>query len=123
MHGENGVGLAPCQGAGRTGFRIVQSSLQNVCRYLDLHQSLAGRVRVAAGPDDLDDLVDVSQGDQKTFDNVGSLAGLLQLVRCPASDHHLAVLNKEPQHLLERQHPGPSVDKGQIDDREAVLKR
>ena len=36
------------------------------------------------------------QGNQKPFDDVGTLASLAKLVSCPAPDHVNPVLDKQP---------------------------
>src|SRR5215216_1329076 len=86
-----------------------------------LHQLGPGDVGRLGVADEVDDLVEVVEGDQQALEDVGPLLGLAQLVAGPADDHGDLVGEVVRQHLGQVEHPGHAVDQGQHDHAEAVL--
>ena len=64
-----------------------------------------GFVGGLAGANDLDDLVDVVEGDAVAFEQVRALFGFAQVVASAPRDDVLAVRDEVLEHLLEREHP------------------
>ncbi len=88
-----------------------------------LHQRGLGGRRVGRGADRPDHLVEVVEGDDQAFEDVGALLGPGQVVAGPAGDDLLAVLEEVLEHLLEVEHPRLVVDDGQERDVERALHR
>ena len=122
-HRQDRVGLHPGQAGGGLGLGVVQGPAEDLGRDLQAHQPGAGLGGVGRRADHPDDLVDVGQGDQQAFDDVGPRPRLAELVLGPAADDVDPVLDEEPEELLQRQGPGPAVDQGQHDHAEGVLQR
>ena len=85
------------------------------------HQAVAGRLAVGAGPDDLDHLVDVIEGDLEALQDVGPGLGLAQLVAAAPGGDVPAVVDEVDQGLFEAEHPRLTVHDGQHVDAEARL--
>ena len=86
-----------------------------------LTQALDGVLGRVAALDDGDHLVDVVTGDDESFQDVGTLLGLLE-VELGAADHHLvAVLQEVMQQFLEVQQHGTSVNQTHIINAERRL--
>ena len=79
--------------------------------------------RGLAAADQLDDLVDVIEGDHEALDDVRAGLGLAELELRPPAHHLAPVLDEQPQALQQGQDLGPAVDEGQHDDAEGVLER
>ena len=86
------------------------------------HQPGPGHVCVLRGSDDLDDLVDVIEGDQQALDDVVALLGPPQLVPGAPRDDLDLVVDVVADHLDQGQNPRDVVDEGEHDDAERVLK-
>ena len=85
------------------------------------HEAHLGRLGVLARADDADDLVEVGDGDQQAFQDVGPLLGLVQLELGPPDDDFLLVRDVVAQHLAEREGPRHPVGQGQHVDAEGGL--
>ena len=68
-----------------------------------LHQAFFGRLGIRGFADGLDDRVQVVQGDDQAFQDVGPGAGFLQFELGAAGDDCLAVFDEDLQDALERQ--------------------
>ena len=80
-----------------------------------------GGVCVLAGADDADDLVEVADGDQQTFQDVGPLLGFVKLEARPADDDFLLVRDVVTQHVAQAEGLGHPVREGQHVDPERGL--
>jgi len=89
----------------------------------DRHQPLAGRGRVVAGPDHLDDLVDVQDGDEQPVDEVQPLLGLRAPVQAAATYDVEAVRDVDLEQVLEAERAGLAVDQRHVVDPEGLLER
>ncbi len=65
--------------------------------------------------------VDVGEGEDEAFENVGALAGFLEAECGAAADHFDAVIDVELDHVFQAERSGLAVDQGDVDDREGVL--
>src|SRR5579859_3521858 len=88
-----------------------------------LAQGGVRRGRVLRLPDDLDDLVDVVDGDLQPFEDVLPVLGPLQLELRPAGDDGVAVVDETLQQLLQRQFLRDAVHQRQHDGAEGRLHR
>ena len=86
-----------------------------------LHQAGPGLVDVLRGPDELDDGVEVVQGDGQALQDVGPGFGLLQVEPRPAPDDVLAVGDEVFHDVDQAERLGLLVDDGQHDDPEGGL--
>ena len=86
-----------------------------------VHQALFGVV--VGGTDDVDDLVNVVLGNEQTFQQVGTLPGLAQVVLGPAGQDLLLMLQVFVNDLPQGQDPRLHlvIHQGQHDDAEAAL--
>jgi hypothetical protein len=73
-----------------------------------------------AGADDVDELVEIRQGDEVTFQNSGALLGLLELEARAAQDDFAAVLDVALDDFLEIERLGAAMIDGQRVDAEEV---
>ncbi len=85
------------------------------------HQTVACRNDRFAGLDQLDDGVDVVQGDAVSLENVRAILGLAQLVPGAPNDDLFAEIQERPHGLDHGQNLGPVVHQGQIDHAEGRL--
>ena len=76
---------------------------------------------ILAGPDDGHDLVDVVQGLQQAFQDMGPFLGLVQLEPGPPGHHVLLVLQVIVDDIPQVQHPGLSVHQRQHVGAEVLL--
>ena len=86
-----------------------------------LHEAHLGRFGVLARPDDADDLVQVGDGDQQAFQDVGPLLGLVELEPGAADDDVLLVGDVVAQHVAQREGLRHPVGQGQHVDPEGGL--
>ena len=86
-----------------------------------LDEPLPGLVDALGGADELDDGVQVVQGDHQALEDVGPGLGLLQVEPGPPPDDVLAVGDEVLHHVDEGQDLGLLVDDGQHDDAEGGL--
>ena len=88
-----------------------------------LAQARARLLAVVRGADDLDDLVDVEDRDEQTLDEVQALLAPREAVAA-APGHDLdAVVEVDPQQLLEPERLRLPLDEGDVVDAERVLER
>ncbi len=87
-----------------------------------LDQPAAGVGRVGRTADDRHDLVDVVDGDDEAFEDVGTGLGLIEPELRPALDDLHLVVEVVPDHLGDVQRPGNPVDQGDHVVADAVLK-
>ncbi len=85
------------------------------------HQLLARGIGVGRCPDDLDDLVEVIEGDQQAQDDVVAFLGLAQVVPRSARDDVDLVIDVVADHLGEVEGARDAVDQRQHDDAEGLL--
>ena len=86
-----------------------------------LTQALNGMFGRVAALDDGDHLVDVVTGDDESFQDVGALFCLLEVI-LGAADHHLvAVLKEVVQQLFEVEQHGTAIDQAHVVDAERGL--
>ena len=71
--------------------------------------------------DQVDHFIQVLQGNAQPFQDMGALAGLLQLVLAAPADHLQAVVQVDPQGLLQAQHARLAIHQCQHDDAESAL--
>ena len=83
--------------------------------------ALLGLGVVTRRADDVDDLVDVVDGDEKALEDVDPLLGLVEVVLGPARDDVDLVVDVVVQDLAEAQRARHSVDEGEVDDAEVGL--
>ncbi|VTR65876.1 putative Val start codon [Desulfosarcina cetonica] len=86
-----------------------------------LHEAVLGFLGGFGSADQLDDGVQVVQGDLETFQDVGPGLGLVQVEARPSDNDLLAVQNKMLKDLLQAQYLGPVPHHGQEDHAEAAL--
>ena len=114
------------EGPGLQGGELLEAHLE-YCLALFLAQfepdseSLLGSGAVFAPSDDLDDLVDVLQGNEETFHDMGAFLCLIEIELRPPLHHLHAVVDEMVQHLLQGEDPRLVVHQGKIDDPETVL--
>ena len=85
------------------------------------HQTFLGFGGIGAGLDDLDDLVEILQGDLEPFEDVGAGLGLFQLEDAAPGDDLLAVIDEPVENLAQGQDPRLAGDDGEHDDAEGGL--
>ncbi len=84
-------------------------------------QALARLGRVLRRADDVDHLVDIGHGDGQADQDVGAVAGLVEL-EAGAADHHLlAEVDEGAEHLAQAHLLGPAAVERQRVDREGAL--
>ncbi|MND56575.1 hypothetical protein D3C80_476840 [compost metagenome] len=86
--------------------RIVDQADQRfhvMCRPAASHQLLTGRCRIGCATDQLDDFVDIGDGDGETDQDVGAFARLAQQVFRAAADDFLTEGHEGAQHVEQRQ--------------------
>ena len=89
----------------------------------DRHEAFLGLGPVLAGPDQLDDLVDVDEREHEAVEQVHAVGGLAAAeLRAPADDVD-AVVEVDLEHLLEAQGAGLAVDERDGVDAERALHR
>ena len=84
-------------------------------------QFVGGLLRVVGRPDELDDLVDVVDGDLQTFEDVLPVARLGEVELAPAYDDPQPVSDEVLQHLAQRHDLRLAVDERQQDGAERRL--
>src|SRR5690606_21335085 len=89
----------------------------------DLLQTLPRGFGVVGGADDLDDLVDVQDGQQEAAHQVQALVAASQPIAAAPRDDLDPVLQVHPQQLLESEGARLPFDEGDVVDRERVLER
>ena len=96
----------------------LQAHLQNGlglnCRELELgDEPFSGLIRRSAAADERDDLVQVIEGLDQAFQDVGPLLGFAQLEARAADDDLFSVIDEVPQDRGQVHHLGLVVDDGQ----------
>ena len=89
----------------------------------DLHQPRLGGGGVVAGPDDLDDLVDVEQRDEETVDEVQPVLALGAAEHAAATHDLDAVVDVDLEQLAQAQRARLAVDQRDVVDPERLLHR
>ena len=85
-----------------------------------LPQRAAGRRGGLGSADDLDDLVDIVQCEEKPLDDVLAILGLAEVVRGSAPDHGEPVVDPRSEDVPQVEFLGPAIDEGKHDDAERV---
>ena len=93
----------------------------NLAELEPLHQSRACSADVVGRPDDLDNFVDVVEGDEQPFDNVGAGFGLREPEAAPPLDDFELMGYVVVDHLGDVQRSRDTVDQGYLVDREVLL--
>ena len=78
-----------------------------------IYEAHLGGLGVLAGADDADDLVQIGDGDQQAFQDVGPLLGLVELEARPPDDDFLLVRDVVAQDVAKRQRLGDTVGQGE----------
>src|SRR4029453_9829412 len=112
--------LAALQGGQPAQLHVQDGGGLELGERVALHQLGPGGVGRLGVADQVDDLVEVGEGDQQALEDVGPLLGLAQLVAGPADDNGDLVGDVVRQHLGQVEHPRDPVDQGQHDHAEAV---
>jgi len=87
---------------GETLERHIQDGLRLDLRQLELlHQAGASRVGIRATTDGGNNIIQLSQGDEQTFQNMRPLFGLCQFVFRPPPDDLLPMFQIKKQHAFE----------------------
>ena len=89
----------------------------------DLDQPLLGLGGVVAAADQLDDLVDVEDRDEQALDQVEAVGGLAAAEDRAAADDLEAVVEEDPEQLVQPEGAGLAVDERDGVDAEGVLQR
>src|SRR6185295_18584962 len=87
------------------------------------HELSAGIIGVFTLADDLDHLVQIGDGDQEAFKNVGAAASAIEVKLGAALDHVTAVVDKVAERAFERQQPRLVVDQREHLHPESGLER
>ena len=87
-----------------------------------LGQARCGDLVGFRAADDLNDFVDVVERDHITFEDMGTLLGLGQLVASTANDNVALMIDVVAEHLTKRKNLRNTVHQRQVDDAEADLK-
>ena len=102
----------------------IQDGLRLNLAHAELaHQAAARLVDGAGAPDELNDGVQVVQGDTIPLQDMGARLRLAQLVSRPPDDDHLAVVDEVADDLLQVEDPGLVVHQRQHDHAEGGLHR
>ncbi len=110
--------------AGQPAQRGVQDVLRlDLGQVEDRHQPLFCGGRVLAGPDDLDDLVDVQQRDHQAVDQVQPVRALAEPERGAAADDLDPVVDVDLQQLTQAENARLTLDERHVIDAERLLHR
>ncbi len=94
---------------------LAQGSSHHAAGDFHAHQALFGFRLGAAGANNLDDLIDVGQREQQSFDGVLPLAGTTEQELRPTTNNFDAVSHELLKHLLDIQLSRLTIDEGQED--------
>ena len=122
-HGENGISLHASQARRLLRLGVVQRALKDLRRDFQAHQSRLRFLRIRRRPNDPDDLVNIRQRDQQALDDMGPRPRLAKLKARSTANHVDAMVDEEPEKLLQRERLGTSIHQGKHDHAERVLQR
>jgi len=95
----------------------------NLAEVERLAEVAARRLNRARAADDVDRLIQVIQGGEQPFQDVGALAGARQIVFAAPPDYRQAMIEVDTQRLLETERAWLAINQGQHDDAEGGLQR